>query len=525
MSGERILVVDDSKENRDFIVDYILKPNGFEPIQARDGVEGIELARQYSPDLILLDLQMPRLDGTGVLNALRQENLNIPVILMTFHGSEEVAVDVFRLGVRDYVKKPYTTEEMLSAIEGNLTETRLRKEKEALTSRLLNANRELHSRVKELNTLYSIGKSVTALLNPTQLLARVVEAATTMTNAEQGSLSLVEGDHLVLRAVKRRGEPHAHPIAEANPDKVAERAIKTGKSVILTPPELASLKERNPNAPTAVLVVPMIVSERIIGALGIENISTTQAFTDHEGALLAVLGDYAAIAIENARNFQRLEEVKERETMAIRGAFERFVAPGIVNYALSNPAEPVGGQRRTISVLFASIRGAASITEQDAPEQVLEILNGYMKLVAETVFPREGMLEKFPAGMMAYFNAPKDQGDHASRAVETALALQAAVAEHNKLHSSDALNFSIGLNVGSAVVGSLGAPGAMSYTAVGDAVNVARQLSERAEPGQILAEESTIKQLGAGVNADRVGEVQIAGSAAPVVIYALHRLT
>jgi len=505
LSGERILVVDDSKENRDFIVDYILKPNGFEPIQARDGVEGIELARQYSPDLILLDLQMPRLDGTGVLNALRQENLNIPVILMTFHGSEEVAVDVFRLGVRDYVKKPYTTEEMLSAIEGNLTETRLRKEKEALTSRLLNANRELHSRVKELNTLYSIGKSVTALLNPTQLLARVVEAATTMTNAEQGSLSLVEGDHLVLRAVKRRGEPHAHPIAEANPDKVAERAIKTGKSVILTPPELASLKERNPNAPTAVLV--------------------TQAFTDHEGALLAVLGDYAAIAIENARNFQRLEEVKERETTAIRGAFERFVAPGIVNYALSNPAEPVGGQRRTISVLFASIRGAASITEQDAPEQVLEILNGYMKLVAETVFPREGMLEKFPAGMMAYFNAPKDQGDHASRAVETALALQAAVAEHNKLHSSDALNFSIGLNVGSAVVGSLGAPGAMSYTAVGDAVNVARQLSERAEPGQILAEESTIKQLGAGVNADRVGEVQIAGSAAPVVIYALHRLT
>ena len=130
MSGERILVVDDSKENREFIIDYILKPNGFDVLQARDGLEGMEQARQGAPDLILLDLQMPRLDGTGVLQALRRENMNIPVILMTFHGSEEIAIEVFRLGVRDYVKKPYTPEEMLGAIESNLTETRLRKEKD-----------------------------------------------------------------------------------------------------------------------------------------------------------------------------------------------------------------------------------------------------------------------------------------------------------------------------------------------------------------------------------------------------------
>src|SRR5258708_30727414 len=110
---------------------------------------------------------------------------------------------------------------MLTAIEGNLTETRLRKEKDALTSRLLNANRELHSRIKELNTLYSIGKSVTSLLNPTQLLARVVEAATVVTSSEQGSLFLVERDNLVLRAVKRRGDQHAKPAALLSPESPA----------------------------------------------------------------------------------------------------------------------------------------------------------------------------------------------------------------------------------------------------------------------------------------------------------------
>ncbi|MEP7288068.1 MAG: adenylate/guanylate cyclase domain-containing protein [Chloroflexota bacterium] len=527
MTNERILVVDDSKENREFIIDYILKPNGFEVLEARDGVEGMAFARKDSPDLILLDLQMPRLDGRGVLQALRRENLNMPVVLMTFHGSEEIAIDVFRLGVRDYVKKPYTPEEMLGVIESSLTETRLRKEKEALTSRLLNANRELHSRIKELNTLYGIGKSVTALLNPTQLLARVVEAAITMTGAEQGSLLLVEGDQLVLRAVKRRGDQHARPVAEISKDRLAERAIQQGKPLSLTPTELSRLRERNPNAPSAVMVVPMIVSDRTIGALGIENMTNTaRAFTDHDGALLSALGDYAAIAIENARNFQQLEEIKEREKTAIRGAFERYVAPSVVDRVLRSPDDiGLGGHRRVISVLFADIRGYTTFSEKAEPEHVVELLNEYFTLATDIVFAREGTLDKFLGdAVMAFFNAPEDQEDHPYRVVDAALALQAAVAELNARRGSDALTFSIGINMGEAVVGNIGTPRAMNYTAIGDVVNVAKRLQERAEPGQILVEQSVIECLGDQVIADRIGEMQVKGRQAPSVVYVLRGL-
>ncbi len=527
MSGERILVVDDSKENREFIIDYILKPNGFEPLQARDGVEGMELARRSSPDLMLLDLQMPRLDGKGVLEALRHENINLPVILMTFHGSEEIAVEVFRLGVRDYVKKPYTPEEMLAAIDSSLTETRLRKEKEALTSRLLNANRELHSRIKELNTLYSIGKSVTSLLNPTQLLARVVEAATVVTGAEQGSLLLVEGEQLVTRAVKRRSDQHARPVAEISQDKLAERAVKTGQTLSLTPQELAKLKERNPNAPAAVMVVPMQVSDRVIGALGIENITNTgRTFGEHDGAMLSALGDYAAIAIENARNFQQLEEVKEREKMQIRGAFERYVAPSVVDRVLHNPDEMrLGGRRRVISVLFADIRGYTTFSEQADPEHVVELLNQYFTLATDIIFAREGTLDKFLGdAVMAFFNAPEDQDDHPYRVVDAALALQSAVAELNTRRGADSLTFSIGVNMGEAVVGNVGTPRAMNYTAIGDVVNVAKRLQERAEPGQILVEESVISRLKDLVIAERIGEIQVKGRKVPTVVYALKGL-
>ena len=85
---------------------------------------------------------------------------------------------------------------------------------------------------------------------------------------------------------------------------------------------------------------------------------TSRAFSENDGALLSALGDYAAIAIENARNFQQLEEIKEREKMEIRGAFERYVAPSVVDRVLHNPDEMgLGGHRRVISVLFADIRG------------------------------------------------------------------------------------------------------------------------------------------------------------------------
>ncbi|HEX2614504.1 MAG TPA: response regulator, partial [Nitrososphaera sp.] len=128
--AETILIVDDGKENRDFIIEYVLEPNGFKYLTAKDGLEGLQMALKHRPDLILLDLEMPRMKGTQVLEQLAAQNVDLPVILMTFHGSEEIAIEVYRMGVKDYIKKPYYPEEMLEAIERSLQETRLRREKE-----------------------------------------------------------------------------------------------------------------------------------------------------------------------------------------------------------------------------------------------------------------------------------------------------------------------------------------------------------------------------------------------------------
>ena len=228
MAGEVILVVDDGRETRDFVIDYILRPNGYQALVAKDGKEGLEKAISHQPDLILLDVQMPKMDGIQVLEIMKERKIDIPVILMTFHGSEEIAIKVFRLGVRDYVMKPFTVDEISEAIEVALSAVRLRREKEALTERLLASNRDLQRRLRELNALYSIGKSVTQLLEIEKLFVRIVEAAVYVTGAEEGVLMLLEDRALWRRALKGRGEAVGKLVRAKVTARIAYRALQTG---------------------------------------------------------------------------------------------------------------------------------------------------------------------------------------------------------------------------------------------------------------------------------------------------------
>ena len=127
-ANERVLVMDDSLVYRDLIVNHVLKPNGYETLAAADGREGLQVALDQKPDLIITDLRMPGLDGIEVLQGLCDAGHDIPVILMTLHGSEDLVVQAFRLGAKDYVIKPFDVEEMLAAIDRALTEQRLRRE-------------------------------------------------------------------------------------------------------------------------------------------------------------------------------------------------------------------------------------------------------------------------------------------------------------------------------------------------------------------------------------------------------------
>ena len=516
MVNELILVVDDGKDNRDFVVEHVLKPNGFRHLTARDGQEGLQVAVQKKPDLILLDLQMPRMDGMTVLRHLRDKQLDIPVILMTFHGSEEIAIEVHRLGVRDYIKKPYYPEEMLEAIERSLYVTRLRKEKEVLMERVLQANRQLQRRVQELNILYKVGKSVTSTFDLTRLLPNIVDSAAQLTGSETAYLYLVEENRLICRAQKENREQQSISSSVEVRDPVAIHVIKNRQAIALAPEQLKALPEAH--RPLSVAYAPLILHNRVLGVLGVANFEPgSSCFTQNDSNLLSALSDYASIAIENAHNYTAMLSSKER----MRDTFERFVPPSVVQQALAPEGIELGGHRQEISVLFADIRGYSTWSENAAPEKVIDTLNHYLSLAAGVILGWEGTLDKYMGdGLMAIFNAPKEQPDHVHRVADAALAVMRAAQEVNLQHGYQ-LSYSIGVHVGEAVVGYIGTQRALNYTAIGDTVNLAKRLQENAQPGQILIEESIVKRLSNRIKVRPLGEIKVKGRQQPAVAYEL----
>jgi DNA-binding NtrC family response regulator len=113
----KILIVEDRRENIVFLANDILRPLGYEVIAAMDGETGLKKAIEEKPDILITDLKLPRRDGLSLLTALHEKGIHIPSILMTFHGSEEAAIQAFRLGARDYLIKPFTVEQAQQALE------------------------------------------------------------------------------------------------------------------------------------------------------------------------------------------------------------------------------------------------------------------------------------------------------------------------------------------------------------------------------------------------------------------------
>ena len=151
----------------------------------------------------------------------------------------------------------------------------------------------------------------------------------------------------------------------------------------------------------------------------------------------------------------------------------------------------------------------------------METLNHYLDMAAVVVLAWEGTLDRYSGdGIMAIFNAPDAQADHVHRAADATLALMKAAEEVAALYGPK-LTYSVGVHVGTAVVGHMGAPDISGYTAIGDAISLAKRLQEYAAPGQVLVEEAVIKRLGHLAQAHPVGEIAVRGRQEKAFAYEL----
>jgi signal transduction histidine kinase/DNA-binding response OmpR family regulator len=315
VAGETVLVADDRADNVDFLRQYILEPNGYRVKMASDGREALRIALKDEVDLIISDLVMPNVSGLELMEELRRSGKEIPTILMTFHGSEETAVNAFRLGARDYIIKPFTVEEMIEAIDRALAEARLRRERDELTEHLIQVNRQLEQHIRELRILYALARSMTSLLDLELLLNRVVEAAVYLTGAEEGSLMLIEDKtgHLYMRATRGVGEKHARGFRVRVDDSIAGRVLRTGEPIMLGSSRQGDIyKVKTDYFVKALLNVPLKMGDEVIGVLAVNNRSAVRAFNARHLRMLMALADFASIAIYNARLYQDLADSRDQ---------------------------------------------------------------------------------------------------------------------------------------------------------------------------------------------------------------------
>jgi adenylate cyclase len=181
-----------------------------------------------------------------------------------------------------------------------------------------------------------------------------------------------------------------------------------------------------------------------------------------------------------------------------------------------------------VTILFADLRGYTALAERMAADELVGVLNGHLTVAAQAILANEGTISQFTGDrVMALFNAPCPQPEHVLLAARAALQIKRDLATYHAscsptgLPEYQCLEFGIGVVSGEALVGNIGAQELLTYTAIGDAVNLAQRLEESAQGGEILITESTAQSLDGLMRIESRGLVRIRGRSEPVNVYAL----
>jgi class 3 adenylate cyclase len=253
------------------------------------------------------------------------------------------------------------------------------------------------------------------------------------------------------------------------------------------------------------------------------------------GPELAFSGFLVASAIATGLMAIRLLEDAERSSYVqarlvadlhrrVDRLLHQYLSPDVAQVLIDDPERAeLGGEAVDVTVLFADLQDFTPFSERTAPADVVAMLNAAFSAAVPAIFAEGGTIIQFAGdAVVAVFNAPVRQGDHAVRAARAALALQASTARLPS--AADAPRFRVGLNTGPALVGNIGSAELRNFVAIGDTTNLAARLQTFAAPGTVVIGERTRNILGGAAHVRDLGEPQLKGKSAVGKIYELMSL-
>ncbi len=304
---ERILVVESDPEASDLIARQALHPMGYRIKVVGSASEAIQQAVLFSPHLVVTSLDLPDLSGKDLLVALSSQGIKTPVIMIAEKGREADVIQTFRLGASDYLTSPVREAELVSVVERALKQTRARREREQLARQLKQTNQELQRRVRELTTIFAIGKAVTSITDQSTLFDRIVEGAVFITDAQLGWILVREDveDSFFLRAHRNLPKAMVTRMKASWDDGISSLVALSGETLSIHGDPL----RRFPIAQLgqSALVVPVKVRGETIGLLVVMR-KAASPFGNSDQTMLEAVADYASISLANARLFRAVEE-------------------------------------------------------------------------------------------------------------------------------------------------------------------------------------------------------------------------
>ncbi len=297
MQKENVLIIDDEEFIRQLSRDVLIKSH-YNVQTASDGKDGIRLLENNKFDLILTDIKMPNINGLDFIRHVRANNKEIPIIVITGHGTLDIAINSLRLGAQGFIFKPFTPAELRNAVAEALEKTRLLSE---------------NIRMRALMPLFEVSKEIIGEVDPKRLLKLIVDIAVKETRADKVCLALIDEATGKLNVKEFYGlSPNfIRDIEDIYSENIAGLIFKEKKPFLITP-EVKLPREfekvRDIEGVSSGIYVPLTIRGNIIGILSISRISSMHPFTPSEVELVSVLGGQAAAAIENARLYEKLEQ-------------------------------------------------------------------------------------------------------------------------------------------------------------------------------------------------------------------------
>jgi class 3 adenylate cyclase/DNA-binding response OmpR family regulator len=491
-----ILIVDDNRPNLRLLTD-LLSQIGYNVRTASNARLALAEVETSPPDLILLDILLPDMDGYRVCEQLKadERTRDIPILFMS--GLNEVfnRVKAFSVGGVDYIAKPFHVPEVLARLKTHLAlrvaQKELQEKNAALHQSAVEKARlfaeEQHQR-QIAESLRQVAATLSSSLDHETVLVKIMEELSRVVAYDSGAIFLKEGNELVL--VTGAGIDQGYVGYRVSLDSMLPEAQVFNRQQpyiiadVRTEPNWQNWTEADPVR--GWMGAPLLLGSEAIGILTTDSFEVG-SYHEEDAQILQSFANHAAIAIQNAQlrylQDKKLEEQNEilqrinQELRQLSQAYERFVPREFLRFLGRNSIVEVGlgdQVQAEITILFSDIRSFTNLSEQMTPQENFNFINAYLSRVSPVIRQHGGFIDKYIGdAVMAIFP------ETANQALQAAIEMQHSVTGYNERRQQKGrqpIKIGIGLHTGSVMLGTIGEVERMESTVISDAVNLAARM-------------------------------------------------